>query len=195
MNRRSEPTTGRPLANVVTIIMVAVCTLVSAAATADQQGRIHGRVLHAGDGDRAAVGPVAIDYKLRAGDGAGFSMIEYQVAGRFEAPPVPHWHTREHFVAYVLEGELVWVLAQGEVRLAAGDTLHLPPGAPFAWSNPHDAPARFLSLWSPPGFEGFFEDLRDGILERAGPEPPAPEHMDAVVPPLWERYGIRAAGP
>lgn len=153
-------------------------------------GRVPARIIEPGSDDSLALGPVAIAHKLRAADGAGFSMVEYSVAGAFEAPPKAHWHTREHCVIYILEGELLFQLAQGERRLTRGAVLHLPPGAPFAWSNPTDTPARYLALWSPGGFESFFAEVIDGLKARAGSGPPSPEHMGQVIPPLWEKYGI-----
>lgn len=153
-------------------------------------GTIPGRLVAANEGGELRLGPARIDYKLRARDGAGFSIIEYTVAGGFDGPAAPHWHTREHAVIYVLEGELSFQLAQGERRVGEAGMLHLPPGAPFSWSNPHDDPARFLSMWSPGGFESFFQDVYDGLHERAGSGPPRLEDVTELVPPLWREYGI-----
>src|SRR3954467_12481481 len=54
----------------------------------------------------AAPGLPTIEVKLGAADAAGFSLVEYDVPGRFSPPPRLHRHTREGAVAYVLDGEL-----------------------------------------------------------------------------------------
>lgn len=155
-----------------------------------EAGHLPARILGRGEGSSLSTGPVQLEYKVTKEDGAGLGMVEYHVRGRFEAPPVSHWHTREHAFFYVLEGELSFQLEQGEQRAPAGTLVHLPPGAPFAWSNPNDAGARFLAFWSPGGFERMFAEAADELEKLGGA---GPEAMARVMPPLWEKYGIATA--
>lgn len=147
-------------------------------------------VVEPGDGQTRSFGPMTVVRKLGADHGAGFSLIEVSCGPQTTAPPVPHWHTREHATFYVLEGALRIGLEDREVDAPAGTFVLLPPGAAFVWSNPHDAPARFLSMYAPAGFERFFDDVASAVA--AEPDRPMPEAMREIIPPLWDAYGIRA---
>lgn len=119
------------------------------------------------------------------------TVVEYRAAPNFSAPPVLHHHTREDWVAYVLEGELTFVFPEREVRAPRGTTVFVPAGTDFAWRNDADEPARYLAIHAPAGFDRFFVDVAEAIADRGGAA--TPEVMKEVIPPLWEKYGIRPA--
>jgi len=157
----------------------------------DTFGSVPANVATPGDGEIIEQGPVRISIPLRAEHGAGFAMMELSSPPGFRAPQVPHWHTREHCVFYVVEGTISMTLAQGTIEASAGTMVHLPPGSPFVWSNPGDRPARFLGIWCPAGFETFFGEVGDRLDELgAQPTPPV---MARVIPPLWQKYAIEVA--
>lgn len=163
----------------------------AAATTATNTANPKGaRIVRRDEGRRLQAGPVAITYKLESSHDAGWSMLQFEVGPGFEAPPAQHWHTREHAFFYVLEGAIRLGLGDESAQISAGDMVHLPPGAPFVWSNPGDEPARFLCMYSPAGFEQFFADVQAG-LKTAGDGTPQPEAMGRVIPPLWQKYGIQ----
>ncbi|MGN6689123.1 MAG: cupin domain-containing protein [Actinomycetales bacterium] len=123
-------------------------------------------------------------------DGVGFSMVVFDAAPGFQAPPDMHANTREDWAAYVLSGEVEFRTEQGPWRVDAGDTVILPRGNAFAWSNPGEAPARWLAIYCPAGFEQYFFDLADATAENR--EAIAdPQTLQDIVRPLWARYGIR----
>jgi mannose-6-phosphate isomerase-like protein (cupin superfamily) len=119
------------------------------------------RVVPPGAGTTAPTAPglPVIEVKLPAADGAGFSLIEYQIPARFAPPPHLHRHTRECAVTYVLKGELHYWFADGDAILGPGTLVQLPPGAWFRWANETDEPARILAMFAPGGFEQFFLDV------------------------------------
>jgi hypothetical protein len=62
--------------------------------------------------------------------------------------------------------------------------VQLPHGTPFAWRNGSaDAPATYLAVYAPGGFEGYFVAVADALAAGA---PMGPE----LVRPLWQRFGI-----
>jgi hypothetical protein len=76
-----------------------------------------------------------------------------------------------------------------ERRVEAGGLAHLPPGIDFVWRNASaDAPARFLCVYAPAGFEQMFGDVERAFAARGAP--PTPEAMREVMPPIWQKYGI-----
>ena len=130
----------------------------------------------------AARGLPTIEVKLAAADGAGFSLVEYDVPGRFSPPPHLHRHTREGAVVYVLAGEVHYWFADSDTVARPGTVVHLPPGAWFRWANERDEPARMLCMFAPAGFEQFFLD----VMEEAGA---TGGDLGAVIGPLRDRYG------
>jgi mannose-6-phosphate isomerase-like protein (cupin superfamily) len=101
----------------------------------------------------------------------GWTLLEYTAPPNFPGPP-PHWHKRTDEAFFVLEGTMRFQLDGETTDLAAGGYVRVPPGVVHAFSNPTDAPARFLGLALPGGIETYFEELRD--LMAAEPSwPPA----------------------
>ena len=82
----------------------------------------------------------------------------------------------------MLEGELSITLDEMTTTLAPGAFALVPPGVGHAFSNPGSAPAKFLVVVTPGGFERYFDELI-GIVGRHG-YPPPPEIMSV----LGQRY-------
>lgn len=81
-----------------------------------------------------------------------------------------HIHHRESESVYVLEGELA-VLDKGEmVRVGAGSLVHFPQGVLHQFRNPGEEQSKILLLFTPAGFEKFFEEIGEPVVEgQAGP--------------------------
>ncbi len=138
------------------------------------------------------MGPTSIRFLLERTHGAAYSVIEMRAAPGFVGPPVPHHHTREEASFLVLEGALVVTVSGTEHHVGAGGLAHLPPGVDFKWRNASaDAPARFLCIYVPAGFEQMFVDVARAFAGRSGP--PTPAVMAEVMPPIWQQYGIGIA--
>ena len=117
-----------------------------------------------------------------------WSLIEYTCAPRFAGPPA-HIHDTFDEAFYVLEGTLAMTLDGAEVSAGAGQFVRVPAGAPHAFSNPSDAPARFLVFCSPGGFEGYFLQL-GALIAKSPIWPPAdPTELAAIS----ARYDQRPA--
>ena len=67
--------------------------------------------------------------------------------------PAPHVHEEEDDAFYVLEGELTFLLADGDVPAPAGTFVLVPPGAQHTFANRGDVPARVLNVHAPAGFD------------------------------------------
>jgi quercetin dioxygenase-like cupin family protein len=103
-----------------------------------------------------------------------------QTAGRFTlidmlvpagSGPPPHRHAFEE-TFHVLEGSIEVALRDDPpVRLEAGETANVPGGAPHAFRNPGDVPARMLCLAVPAGLEEFFALFGDPVDGRTSPPP------------------------
>ena len=67
--------------------------------------------------------------------------------------PESHVHQDEDDVFYVLEGELTFKLASGDVAAPAGTFVLVPPGVEHTFSNRTDQPVRVLNIHAPGGFD------------------------------------------
>jgi quercetin dioxygenase-like cupin family protein len=95
------------------------------------------------------------------------SMIASAAPAGFPGPTLHRHDFDETF--YVIEGELTFQLRDEVFRVKAGELAFAPRGVPHTFANLGDAPARFLIVCTPAGFERYFARM---AAERAGVEPP-----------------------
>jgi mannose-6-phosphate isomerase-like protein (cupin superfamily) len=138
-----------------------------------------------GEGERHALGPSQLLIKATAEDtGGSFFLSETTIAPDFAGPP-PHRHERLHDMFYVLEGTLTVTLGDETRELGPGTFVCVPPGVRHTFSNPGDAPVRFLNFNTPGGWEVYMRDLaaaaRSGSL--------SPERIGAIA----SRYDFEPA--
>jgi mannose-6-phosphate isomerase-like protein (cupin superfamily) len=108
-----------------------------------------------------------VQVRLAAGDGAGLGIVEYEAPPGYAPPPVLHRHTREAFGIYVLAGAVGVAFEDREVTVAAGGLVWVPRGTWFRWWVAGDQPVRWLGMFLPGGFEGFFAATRDAARSAA----------------------------
>jgi mannose-6-phosphate isomerase-like protein (cupin superfamily) len=67
--------------------------------------------------------------------------------------PESHVHAEEDDAFYVLDGELTFLLDDGEVAAPTGTFVLVPPGVKHTFLNPLDRPTRVLNIHAPAGFD------------------------------------------
>jgi len=98
---------------------------------------------------------------LRGEQSAGnASLILNTVPARWPGPPLHRHDFDEAF--YILEGELTFQLGDALVSRGPGELVFAPRGADHTLANQGDAPARYLLLCTPAGFERYFDALAAG---------------------------------
>ena len=127
-------------------------------------------------------------------DGA-ISVIENALPARWDGPPLHRHDFDEAF--YVLDGELTFQVEDDLYTAGPGALAFAPGGVDHTLANLGDAPARYLLLCTPAGFEAYFGRL---AAEAAGKDPPA--WALAPTPPvttvggqIGERGDVAAATP
>jgi mannose-6-phosphate isomerase-like protein (cupin superfamily) len=104
---------------------------------------------------------------IRPGEGVRLSNVEFlalsEHSPRFNvsiitmAPgakgPATHVHADEDDAFYILDGELTFMLDEGEVAAPGGTFVLVPPGVNHTFRNPLDAPTRVLNIHAPAGFD------------------------------------------
>jgi quercetin dioxygenase-like cupin family protein len=107
--------------------------------------------------------------RLRSEETGGHgSVIEISVEASFGGPPF-HVHDFDE-AFYVLEGELTFQVEQDLITKRAGEIAFVPRGVPHTLANRSGAPARYLLICTPAGFERSFARR---AAEQDGVEPPA----------------------
>ena len=116
-----------------------------------------------------------------------YSLLAVELVG--DGPP-QHIHKAEDEVFYVLEGEVAVLLGERTIGATAGSFVLIPRGTRHAFSRIGQEPAKLLAIFSPPGFERFFEDAvdldvtdTDAYLAKANALAEK-YNMDIVGPPL-----------
>ena len=100
-------------------------------------------------------------------DGA-ISVVDNTLPPRWDGPPLHHHPFDEAF--YVLDGEITFQVREELFTAGPGAVVFAPGGVPHTLANLDDAPARYLLLCTPAGFESYFGRL---AAEAAGEDPPA----------------------
>jgi mannose-6-phosphate isomerase-like protein (cupin superfamily) len=106
---------------------------------------------------------------------------------RAPGPPL-HSHAFDE-AFYILDGELTFQLGNEQTTAKAGELVFAAGGMPHTVANPTDAPARFLLVLTPAGFEGEFARRAAKEARVAPPEwalQPAPE-VNYLGPRIGER--------
>jgi quercetin dioxygenase-like cupin family protein len=111
---------------------------------------------------------VVNDVLLRSEETGGHvSVIENAIPPHSAGPPL---HTHDFDEAfYLLEGELIFQIEEALVTKSAGELAFAPRNVAHTLANHSDAPARYLLICTPAGFERHFARI---AAEAAGVEPP-----------------------
>jgi quercetin dioxygenase-like cupin family protein len=125
--------------------------------------------------------------KARGLDTGGSFALFHLTAPPMTRPPL-HLHTREDELWYVLEGKLVFQLADRRIEADAGTTIFAPRGTVHAYQNFDQQAARLLIMVTPAGTDQFFEVLSAGTPEGGLPD-------FAFIQSLDAKYGLTTLGP
>lgn len=121
----------------------------------------------------------------------GFGLIESTVAPGF-SPPL-HVHHREDESFWVLEGEVTMRCGERTFHAGPGSFIFLPRGVPHTFVVESDTPARWLTLITPGGGEGFFRKA-GRPAEAEGLPPAAPPEIERLQR-FNEEFGAEIVGP
>jgi mannose-6-phosphate isomerase-like protein (cupin superfamily) len=106
------------------------------------------------------------DVLLRSEESDGVvSVVDNTVPAHW---PGPHLHRHDFDEAfYVLEGELVFQVEDQLITKRAGELAFAPRGVAHTFANHSDAPARYVLVCTPAGFERYFARMNENPPEWA----------------------------
>ncbi len=117
----------------------------SAVTVPAEQGAI---VVRPGEGRRVG----NVEFLARSADTPRFNLSVITMQPRREGPEM-HAHADEDDAFYVLEGELTFLLEEGDVVGGPGTFVLLPPGVRHTFANRGDVVARCVNVHAPAGFD------------------------------------------
>jgi quercetin dioxygenase-like cupin family protein len=139
----------------------------------------------AGEGTRLTVGAgelETIQKVLGEQTGGSAAVAEHVLASKSLGSPI-HTHHKEHEISYILDGTITVQIGTEVFQADRGTTVFKPKGIPHAFWNAGDVPARLVEIFSPAGFEHYFEEL--GKLS----PPDGPPDFEGLAD-LWARYDL-----
>ena len=101
--------------------------------------------------------------------------------------PPPHIHHHEDETFQVLEGEYEFSVAGKTILAKPGTTLFAPRGIPHTYRYVGQKPGQLMTVITPAGFEGFFEEI--GALS-----PPQQQDIPRVME-IGQNYGLEILPP
>ena len=107
---------------------------------------------------------------VSADTGGQFSVCEFTMAGGFGGPP-PHVHHGHDETFYVIDGALKFRIEGREIDAPTGAFAHVPRGTGHTFWNPGDTPAKLLAVFTPAGYEKYFEEVSQAFPAGVPPEP------------------------
>jgi quercetin dioxygenase-like cupin family protein len=102
--------------------------------------------------------------------------------------PPPHIHHHEDETFQVLEGEYEFSVAGKTITAKEGTTLFAPRGIPHTYRYVGKTPGRLMTVITPAGFEGFFEEI--GALSPQQQQQDIPRVME-----IGQKYGLEILPP
>jgi mannose-6-phosphate isomerase-like protein (cupin superfamily) len=123
------------------------------------------------------------DVLLRSEESDGVvSVVDNTVPAHW---PGPYLHRHDFDEAfYVLEGELVFQVEDQLITRRAGELAFAPRGVAHTLANHSDAPARYVLVCTPAGFERYFARMNDDPPEWALQE--IPFEVERVGPQIGQ---------
>ena len=163
------------------------------------------RVLGPEDGKAGMLGSMGVRFMLAGEEtGGGFALVEHPIPPRALAAPL-HRHSREDEYSFVLEGRVGALLGDEVVYGEPGDLIFKPRGQWHTFWNDGSEPARILEMISPAGFERYFDEMVEFLLEQTGPSEPSALAAIAAryglevdresIPRLTQEYGLHFGPP
>jgi len=146
-----------------------------------------------GDAGRALwfLGGLVTWKAVGADTGGAYELVEQVGAAGYAAPL--HTHARETEGFYVVEGELTMTIGDLSFRAGPGAFGYVPVGVAHAFRVESET-AKFLTFVTPPGMEGYFEDLGAEALTRTLPPAGLIVPDDARIQEIAAKYGTRLLG-
>ena len=118
-----------------------------------------------------------------------YSLLEVTVTPNVPGPP-PHYHNDAPELFHIINGKLD-VLHEGIWRtMEKGESLIIPKHSVHTFKNSTPEESRFITTWSPRGFEGFFLEFGVPVDEEDAFNKSVSDEMIQRVVAGCSKYGM-----
>ena len=93
-----------------------------------------------------------VEFLARSADTPRFNLAVITIQPHRDGPGM-HAHRAEDDAFYILDGELTFLLEDGDVSAPTGTFVLVPPGVKHTFRNALDRPTRVLNIHAPAGFD------------------------------------------
>jgi mannose-6-phosphate isomerase-like protein (cupin superfamily) len=132
-------------------------------------------------------------WKAVGSDTAGrYELVEQVGAADYAAPL--HIHANETEGFYVVDGDLTMVIGDTRFEAGPGAFGYVPMGVQHAFKV-NSTTAKFLTFITPPGLEGYFEELGQEATTRTLPPAGLAVPDEATIEAVAAKYGTQILGP
>lgn len=137
------------------------------------------------DGELVYVGRDPVRIKISPSGAPGrFGMIVQDVSPGTTIPV--HRHEKEDEVIFIQSGSGEAILGDERVGVSPGSTLFVPQGTWHGGRNTGSQTLKWIAVYSPAGFEGYFREIG-----RRAPDDSPPARTPEERRALDDRFGIR----
>jgi quercetin dioxygenase-like cupin family protein len=120
-----------------------------------------------------------------ASEETGGSLSVIEATFRTQAGPPPHLHRQHEETFYVLDGEFTFQVGERTIRANPGTFVFVPRHVAHGFRSTGTGPGKLLALFTPGGYEKYFEELAQ--------LPPGPADMNRVLP-IFHKYDNELVG-
>jgi mannose-6-phosphate isomerase-like protein (cupin superfamily) len=121
---------------------------------------------------------------------SGGSMLALDCLVGAGGGPPPHRHLAEDELFYISEGSISFTM-NGETRvIRAGQSAFVPRGTAHTYTNPNEAAARMIAVYTPAGMEGWFREVCAPVTDPAASPPPVTPELIGRMLEAGPRHNI-----
>ena len=118
-----------------------------------------------------------------------YSLMEVSLTSGIPGPP-PHYHVDAPELFHLIDGEMDVMLNGTWHSLTKGESIMIPKNSVHSFRGTGDGDSRFITTWSPRGFEGFFLEFGVPITEENAFEKSVSDEMIKKVVTGCGKYGM-----
>ena len=118
-----------------------------------------------------------------------YSLLEVSITPGVPGPP-PHYHVDAPELFHLIDGQMDVMVDGTWHSLKKGESIMVPTKTVHSFRNTWDQESRFITTWSPRGFEGFFLEFGVPFEQEGAFEKSVSDEMIQKVVSGCSKYGM-----
>ena len=118
-----------------------------------------------------------------------YSLLEVSITPGVPGPP-PHYHVDAPELFHLIDGQMDVMVDGTWHSVNKGESIMVPTKSVHSFRNTWDKESRFITTWSPRGFEGFFLEFGVPFEQEGAFEKSVSDEMIQKVVSGCSKYGM-----